>query len=62
MSDAGILLRTAVASLGPSLDVMRKKWVRREVFEGAQSRAALGVESADERGDKAAVAVASSGR
>jgi len=62
MSDAGILLRTAVASLGPSLDVMRKKWARREVFEGAQSRAALGVESADERGDKAAVAVASSGR
>src|SRR5712692_2304696 len=25
MSDAGILLRTAVASLGPSLDIMRKK-------------------------------------
>ncbi len=62
LSDAGILLRTAVAALGPSLDIMRKKWARREVFEGAQSRAALLVEGADNRGEKAAVAVASSGR
>src|SRR5260370_4764607 len=62
MSDAGILLRTAVGSLGASLDVMRKKWARREVFEGAQSRAALLVEGADNRGEKAAGAVASSGR
>src|SRR5260370_27689620 len=61
MSDAGILLRTAVGSLGASLDIMRKKWARREVFEGAQSRAALLVEGADNRGEKAAVAGASSG-
>src|SRR5258708_28000716 len=61
LSDAGILLRTAVAALGPSLDIMRKKWARREVFEGAQSRAALLVEGADNRGEKAAVAGAAAG-
>src|SRR5260370_20116944 len=41
MSDAGILLSTAVASLGASLDVVREKWGRRGAVEGARAAASL---------------------
>jgi lipopolysaccharide/colanic/teichoic acid biosynthesis glycosyltransferase len=37
-SDAGILFRTVFASLIPSLGIMRKKRVRRELFDGSRRR------------------------